>query len=177
MMRTTHLSLTCVVVAVLLAACGGSSAETTTTTAAEATSTTAVTSTSAEATSTTAAGSTGVPATTATTTTTTATTSSTTTTTVPPTTEDPAARVTVIAVEWANGELVGEEEYEVARDAVVEIIVTADVSDEIHVHGYDVFADVGPGEPGSVTFTASIPGIFEVEFEGSGLLLFDLIVS
>ncbi len=175
MMRTTHLSLTCVVVAVLLAACGGSSAETTTTTAAEATSTTAVTSTSAEATSTTAAGSTGVPATTATTTT--ATTSSTTTTTVPPTTEDPAARVTVIAVEWANGELVGEEEYEVARDAVVEIIVTADVSDEIHVHGYDVFADVAPGEPGSVTFTASIPGIFEVEFEGSGLLLFDLIVS
>lgn len=84
----------------------------------------------------------------------------------------------MIAVQVSNGEVVGGvEKYEVERDAIVEIIVTADVSDEVHVHGYDEFADVAPGQAGTVTFVASIPGIFEVEFEGSGLLLFDLIVS
>lgn len=55
--------------------------------------------------------------------------------------------------------------------------VTADVSDEVHVHGYDVFADVAPEAPAELTLTADIPGIFEVELESSGLVLFDLQVG
>jgi hypothetical protein len=41
--------------------------------------------------------------------------------------------------------------------------VTSDVDDEVHVHGYDLTFDVGPGVAGEVTFEATIPGVFEVE--------------
>ncbi len=43
--------------------------------------------------------------------------------------------------------------------------VESDVSDEIHVHGYDVMKDVEAG--GSVTFdfAATIEGVFEAELE------------
>jgi hypothetical protein len=46
--------------------------------------------------------------------------------------------------------------------------VVSDVSDEIHVHGYDLMKDVKAG--GSVTFdfSAKIDGRFVVELEGAG---------
>jgi hypothetical protein len=43
--------------------------------------------------------------------------------------------------------------------------VTADVADEVHLHGYDKSADVAPGKPAEIRFTADIPGVFEVELE------------
>jgi hypothetical protein len=49
-------------------------------------------------------------------------------------------------------------------DQVV-IVVDADVSDEIHLHGYDLSADVAPGAPARLEFRATIPGRFEVELE------------
>lgn len=61
--------------------------------------------------------------------------------------------------------------------AEITVRVTADVADEVHVHGYDVFADVAPGAPAEMTLTTDIPGIFEVELESSGLVLFDLQVG
>ncbi len=44
--------------------------------------------------------------------------------------------------------------------------VESDVSDEVHMHGYDIMKDVEAG--GSVTFDfpATIEGIFEAELEG-----------
>jgi hypothetical protein len=65
----------------------------------------------------------------------------------------------------------------VARGEAVLIVVTADANDEVHVHGYDLFADVAPGVPAEISFTADIPGIFEVELETSRLLLFELQVE
>lgn len=59
----------------------------------------------------------------------------------------------------------------------VTIRVTADSADEVHVHGYDLYADVAPGTAAEITFTADIPGVFEVELEGSGLQLVRLEVS
>jgi hypothetical protein len=56
-------------------------------------------------------------------------------------------------------------------------VVHADVSDEVHVHGYDIHGDVSPESPSSITFTADAPGVFEVELESAGLLLFELKVS
>ena len=47
----------------------------------------------------------------------------------------------------------------------VEIVVDADVSDEIHLHGYDLSVDVAPGTPARLEFRATIPGRFEVELE------------
>ena len=73
----------------------------------------------------------------------------------------------------------GEVETDLARHQVsvgdvVELHVTADATDEVHVHGYDVFGDVAPGSMAMLRFVADIPGIFEVELEGSGTLLFEL---
>jgi hypothetical protein len=48
---------------------------------------------------------------------------------------------------------------------LVVIVVDADVSDEIHLHGYDLSADVAPGDPAHLEFRAKIPGRFEVELE------------
>lgn len=59
----------------------------------------------------------------------------------------------------------------------VRIDVTADVSDEIHVHGYDEKVETEPGHTVAVAFEADIPGVFEVELESSGLLLVELQVK
>jgi hypothetical protein len=55
--------------------------------------------------------------------------------------------------------------------------VVADIADEVHIHGYDRFADVAPGMPAILEVEAFIPGVFEVELEGSGLELLLLEVS
>jgi len=52
-------------------------------------------------------------------------------------------------------------------DPVV-VIVRSDVSDEVHVHGYDLMADVAPGKPVRIEFTANLTGRFEIELEGRG---------
>jgi hypothetical protein len=54
------------------------------------------------------------------------------------------------------------------------IVVGSDVADHVHLHGYDVFADVAPGKQARIAFTASIPGRFEVELEDRGLQIADL---
>ncbi|MDX1658881.1 MAG: hypothetical protein R3343_08680 [Nitriliruptorales bacterium] len=66
---------------------------------------------------------------------------------------------------------------EVAAGDEVRLEITSDKADEIHVHGYDVFADVGAGETVTVEFTADITGQFEIEFEGSHRKLADLVVG
>lgn len=53
----------------------------------------------------------------------------------------------------------------VDEGGLVVIVVDADVSDEIHLHGYDLSADVAPGDPARLEFRANIPGRFEVELE------------
>jgi hypothetical protein len=55
--------------------------------------------------------------------------------------------------------------------------VDSDVSDEVHVHGYDIMKDVEAG--GSVTFDfpATIEGIFEAELEDRGEQILELTVD
>jgi hypothetical protein len=59
----------------------------------------------------------------------------------------------------------------------IEITIHSDVAGMVHIHGYDRFLDLDDGEMDTVRFTADIPGIFEVEFEDSGVLLFEFQVS
>ena len=47
----------------------------------------------------------------------------------------------------------------------VVLIVTSDVSDHVHLHGYNVFRDVAPGRPARLAFRATIVGTVEVELE------------
>ena len=65
----------------------------------------------------------------------------------------------------------------VRRGASVRIVVTADVSDEVHLHGYDRKADVTPGAPAELDLVADVPGVFEIELEHKGLPLAQLEVS
>ena len=43
--------------------------------------------------------------------------------------------------------------------------VKSDVAEEVHVHGYDIAKDLEPGQVATVSFPASITGIFEIEYE------------
>jgi hypothetical protein len=56
----------------------------------------------------------------------------------------------------------------------VTLVVTSDAADELHVHGYDLGADLVPGIPATVEFDATIPGVFEVELHDAGTLLLSL---
>jgi hypothetical protein len=62
-------------------------------------------------------------------------------------------------------------------DKRVLLVVRSDVNDEVHIHGYDLTAEVGPGHPAQIRFRADVPGFFEVELEASGLFLLRLEVS
>jgi heme/copper-type cytochrome/quinol oxidase subunit 2 len=44
--------------------------------------------------------------------------------------------------------------------------VSSDVSDEVHVHGYDLMKDVEAGGTIAFDFPAGIEGVFEAELEG-----------
>ncbi len=57
----------------------------------------------------------------------------------------------------------------VARGRRVILIVTSDVSDHVHLHGYDVMRDVGPGMPATIAFRATRPGTVEAELEDRGV--------
>lgn len=88
----------------------------------------------------------------------------------------PAARTISITVR--GGRLTGDTgRVEVALGTPVTLSVTSDVTDEVHLHGYDLTADASAGKTASLNFTADIPGIFEVELEESGLQLLELQVS
>lgn len=82
---------------------------------------------------------------------------------------------TVLSVTVRGGSVVeGGSRQRATLNQPVTIRVTSDVADEVHVHGYDKKFPVAANQRGEVTFNATIPGVFEVEFEKSGKLLFTL---
>ena len=84
----------------------------------------------------------------------------------------------IISVEVAGGAPVGgHQRVEVDLGSLVAVTVTADTAEEVHVHGYDILRAVSDGHPAHFAFTAEIPGVFEVELEGSGRLLLQLEIS
>ncbi len=62
----------------------------------------------------------------------------------------------------------------VALGEEVTLEVTSDAAHEIHLHGYDLTADVEAGGTATITFTADIPGVFEAELEDAGTKLVEL---
>ena len=138
-----------------LASCGGDGDGGTTTSQATTTTTTVVTSTTAA---------TSAPATTST------------TTSVAPSTTATASGVSIDVVVTDDG-IDAEERYDVPLGEEVTITVTSTFADEVHVHSYDLFAELEPDMPGRITFVADVPGVFEVELENAGVPLFELVVE
>jgi hypothetical protein len=112
----------------------------------------------------------------ATTTTTTqpTTTETTTTTTTPPPPPGPTEIRIVVRNGAPSGGIVRET---VDKGDRVVLIVRSDVSDHVHLHGYDIMRDVAPGMPARLPFRATIPGRFEVELEDRGLQIADVTVE
>jgi hypothetical protein len=59
----------------------------------------------------------------------------------------------------------------------IHFIVDSDVSDEVHMHGYDIMKDVKAGGSVSFDFPASIEGVFEAELEGRKEQIIELTVN
>jgi hypothetical protein len=101
--------------------------------------------------------------------TTTSTTSTSTTTTPSPPARPPPANVRIVV---RGGEPVGGvRNVTVSKGRQVVLIVTSDVADEVHLHGYNLKRDVAPGSPARLLFRSTIVGTVEVELEQRGLPL------
>jgi plastocyanin len=59
----------------------------------------------------------------------------------------------------------------------IRFVVTSDVADEVHVHGYDIAKDVEAGGSVRFGFPAKLEGVFEVELEGRKEQIAELRVS
>lgn len=57
----------------------------------------------------------------------------------------------------------------VAKGRRVVLVVTSDVADHVHLHGYDIMRDVAPGQPAQISFRATIVGTVEAELEDRGV--------
>ncbi len=56
-------------------------------------------------------------------------------------------------------------------------VTSTDTTDEIHLHGYDTYADVAPGTRARFSFDATAEGIFEIELHGTGTQIGKLAVE
>jgi ABC-type glycerol-3-phosphate transport system substrate-binding protein len=65
----------------------------------------------------------------------------------------------------------------VSKDDQVVLVVTSDVADEIHLHGYDIARDVAAGGTVRLPFKATIPGRFEAELESRSVQIADITVE
>ena len=88
----------------------------------------------------------------------------------------PTART--LEVTFAGGKVTGvESRVDVAKGEQIVLRITSDVVEEIHVHGYDLYADLVPGQTAQLAFKADLPGSYEVELHDAGRPLFQLRVS
>ena len=99
-------------------------------------------------------------------------------TSAPPAPAGPASGEQVVQFTVQGGKRVaGPDRVEVSPGRAVRLEVTSDTADELHVHGYDKEAELTPGRPGSVSFTADVPGLFDVELHHSAAKLTQLRVG
>ena len=71
----------------------------------------------------------------------------------------------------------GVKDITVRQGGVIRLTVIADAAEEVHMHGYDIAKNVGPGAPASFTVPAKINGVFEVELENSAVQIAKLTVN
>ena len=95
-----------------------------------------------------------------------------------PTTEDPvSADGSIIDLVVIGNELEGgARRQSVPLGEEITVRVSGTSTDHVHIHGYDLFIDLSDGS-GELTFLVDIPGVFEIELEGSGTLLVQMEVK
>ncbi|HEY7949586.1 MAG TPA: hypothetical protein VID51_01995 [Solirubrobacterales bacterium] len=84
----------------------------------------------------------------------------------PGTTTSPAAKAEIPTIVVEGGKPVGGvKDLSFEEGDRIHFKVKSDVSDEIHVHGYDLMKDVEAGGTVTFDFPATIEGVFEAELE------------
>jgi len=105
-------------------------------------------------------------------------TTETTTTTTSETTTTAATKPVEVTIVVENGAPKGGiVRQTVSKGDHVVLVVTSDVADEIHLHGYDKSKDVPAGGTIRLPFVATVPGRFVVELEQRGVQIADLTVN
>ena len=66
---------------------------------------------------------------------------------------------------------------EVDKGDTVRFRILSPKDDEVHVHGYDLKKDVKANQMASMSFKATIDGIFDIEFENEGQQIASLRVN
>ena len=99
-------------------------------------------------------------------------TTSTTTTTTPVVDQPTIVRVGVVGGAPQGGIV----RQTVRKGDRVQLIVTSDVADHVHLHGYDITRSVATGETARIRFEATVPGRFEASIEDRGAQIADLTV-
>jgi hypothetical protein len=92
-------------------------------------------------------------------------------------TATPSPGLDAFEIEVEEGRVEGPEQITVALGDRVAIEVESDVADHVHVHTYDVLRDIPAGRTVTISFKATIPGVFEIELEDAGVLLTRLEVT
>jgi hypothetical protein len=89
----------------------------------------------------------------------------------------PAAPAVPVVNVKNTGPVGGIKKITVNKGDQVRFVVNSDVSDEIHVHGYDFHKDVKAGGRVSFSFPAKIDGEFVIELESRGEQIASLVVN
>lgn len=90
-----------------------------------------------------------------------------------------SASATRLSITVAKGKAVGGlQELRAARGAHVVITVTSDdTTSEVHLHGYDLKAELAPSSAAVIEFDATISGVFDLELEETNVKVADLTVK
>ena len=89
-----------------------------------------------------------------------------------------SSAVKVIDIRYSHGQITpAPGKIEVAIGTRVQINVTSDVPEEVHNHYDDKLAEVAAGGTAVFTFTATQPGVYEVELHHANKVLMQLQVG
>jgi plastocyanin len=65
----------------------------------------------------------------------------------------------------------------VAEGETLTIVITSDVENRVHIHGFEIERHLEPGNPVSITLKGRQPGSYEVETHDPELRLFKIVVE
>lgn len=91
--------------------------------------------------------------------------------------DEPSSEQMLLTASYCGGQVATESDrYVVDVGSTVELRVVTDVADDAHLHGYNVSATADESGFARITFTANLPGVFEVELEDQSVVLFEIVV-
>jgi hypothetical protein len=73
----------------------------------------------------------------------------------------------VVSVSFKDEPAFAPQLYRAEQGQEVVLKISSDITDRVHLHGYDLYSDAGVGKESVISFTAARTGRFDFELEGS----------